>query len=214
MATVTVCGTAEATVQPDRVVVGLGLTHLAGDAAAALDAVAQRSQELEALLTAMGFARVDWTTDGVSVGEEREWRKETNVLVGYRATTGVAVTVRDHAQVGPLLRDAVTRCGADVRDLRWEVDAANPARRELLGEAARDARVRATAYAEALGLRLGEVEVVDESPIGAEPTPRPTPMMAMRSMGKIADDAEVSVSGGQIRLAAAVHVRFGMLAGK
>ena len=46
------------------------------------------------MLERLGIQRSDWVTDGVSVAEEYEWRKDTNVLVGHRATTGVTVTVR------------------------------------------------------------------------------------------------------------------------
>jgi uncharacterized protein YggE len=209
MANVTVCGSATASVRPDRVVVQLGLTHVAADAGTALDEVAQRSQRLENLLVRMGFTEQDWVTEGVQVAEEWQWRKDTNVLVGYRAT------VRAFEMVGTLIRDAVRECGANVRELSWRVDPDNPTRSELLGRAAHDARRRAQAYTAALGLRLGEVELISESPINASPTPRDeasgAAMMASR-MAKGADSSDaISVSGGLIDLVAEVFVRFAIL---
>ena len=81
----------------------------------------------------------------------------------------------------------------------------------MLGEAARDARVRATAYAEALGLRLGEVELISELEPAAEPV-APVAREAMM-MAKAGGDmmAEVSVSGGLVELNANVYVRFATL---
>lgn len=211
MSSVTVRGTALASVTPDRAELSLALTHLAGDAATALDEVAERSQQLEQMLTGHGFTSTDWATEGVQVAEEYQWKKDTNVLVGHRASTAVTVTIRSVDLVGKVIRDGVTGCGASIRSLIWRVDADNPARRQLLGEAARDARVRATAYAEALGLRLGEVELISELEPAAEPV-APVAREAMM-MAKAGGDmmAEVSVSGGLVELNANVYVRFATL---
>ncbi len=213
MPSVTVRGTASATVTPDRAELTPALSHLAPDAATALDEVARRSQQLADVLAGHGFATEDWATEGVTVAEEYQWKKDENVLIGHRATTALTVTVRDAGLVGALIRDAVAGCGATMRNLMWKVDAENPARRALLGAAARDARLRAEAYTEALGLRLGAVELVSETPISVgEPEP---PMQARMMMAKagMADSGEVAVSGGLVELGADVHVQFAMLPG-
>lgn len=213
MSSVVVTGTARQLVQPDRVSVALGLSAVAADAAAALDQVSARSVTLRDRLADLGFTERDWVTDGVSVAEEWEYRRDTHTLVGHRASTAVTVTI-DRSdrmdRLAPLLRVAVGDAAAQVRDLRWQVDDANPVRHELLGRAALDARRRATAYAEALGLTLGAVELISESPIGGGPPPgdaRPVAMMARAD----AQAPEMAVSGGQIELAARVHVRFAIL---
>lgn len=209
MSSVTVRGSALASVTPDRAEVSLALSHLASDAATALDRLAQRSQQLEAMLVSHGFQPSDWATEGVQVAEEHQWKNDTNVLVGFRATTAIAVTVRSTELVSAVIRDGVTGAGADVRNVQWRVDAHNPARRALLGQAALDARVRAAAYVEALGLTLGEVEMISEMPPAAEPGPAPRAMMAMaKSAG---DSAELSMSGGLVELHADVYVRFSIL---
>jgi len=207
MSSVTVRGSALAAVTPDRAELSLALTHLAPDAAGALDEISQRSQRLEQILIGRGFTSDDWATDGVQIAEEYQWQKEANVLMGHRATTALTVTVRSAELVSSVIRDGVTTAGASVRNLAWRVDADNPARAALLGVAARDARVRATAYVEALGLHLGEVELVSEAPIAAETPPSPQPRMAMAA--KMADGgAELSLNGGRIELSAEVYVRF------
>ena len=195
----------------------LGLTHIAADAGAALDDVARRSLKLEELLVRLGFSPQEWVTEGVQVAEEWQWRNDSNVLVGYRATSGIATTVRAFDVVGDLIRDAVRDCGANVRDLSWRVDPDNPTRSELLGLAAHDARHRAEAYVTALGLRLGEVELIDERPIGSGASPRADgsqpEMMAMRAAKSADAGGAMSVSGGLIELVAEVHVRFAILPG-
>lgn len=208
MSSVTVRGSAIAAVTPDRAELTLALTHLAADPAAALDHVAAASQQLEAMLERHGFTRSDWATEGMQVGEEHQWKNDSNVLVGFRATTALTVTIRSAELVSVVIREGVTGAGASVRNLVWRVDATNPARRELLAEAARDARVRANAYVEALALRLGEVEIISEVAIEPEPSPQPRAMMAM---AKASDSAELSVSGGLVELSAEVFVRFAIL---
>ena len=207
MSSVTVRGSALATVTPDRAELSLALTYLAPDAAGALDEISSRSQRLEQILIDLGFNSDDWATDGVQIAEEYQWQKESNVLVGHRATTALTVTIGSTGLVSSVIRDGVTTAGASVRSLTWRVNDDNPARAALLGAAARDARVRATAYVEALDLHLGEVELVSEAPIAAEPSPPPQPRMAMAA--KMSDGgAELSLNGGRVELSAAVYVRF------
>ncbi|MFN8021472.1 MAG: SIMPL domain-containing protein [Acidimicrobiales bacterium] len=212
MSSVVVTGSAAQQVQPDRAVIGLGLTVVARDAASALDQVSERSATLRERLTGLGFGPDDWVTDGVTVAEEWEYKRDQNTLVGHRASTAVTVTVEQLDRLAPLIRLAVGDAGAQVRDLLWEVDRDHPVRTELLGRAARDARRRAEAYAAALGLQLGAVELVSEAPIAAAPGPAPyADMMPMARAMKAQATPDLAVSGGRIELSAEVHVRFAIL---
>lgn len=201
-------GSAAAAVTPDHARLQLVLAHTAADPATALDRVAEQSQRLDALLTQHGIAAVDRTTDGITVGERRQWRNNEEVMVGFEASTRTTVTVRTIAAVGALVRDSVADAGAAVAGLDWRIDDDNPARRDVLGAAARDARARAGAYAEALGLRLGEVDLVSEAPIVPD---QPRPMMAMADAARVGGAPELAVDGGVVELTATVHVRFALL---
>ena len=210
MASVIVRGTAAASVTPDFAELTLEISQRAADAASALDGAASRSQQLVALLDLHGVAAADRATAGVSVNEEYEYRDNQQVMVGHRATTAVTVTVRSTDLVGRIVRDAVGDAGAAVRNLVWRVERTNPMHAELLSEAARDARRRATAYAEALMLHLGEVELISETPIAAEPVSARGVMMAMDAAPR-AKGGEMAVSEGLVELTADVHVRFALL---
>jgi len=212
MASVIVRGKAAATVSPDRAELTLEVSHVAPDAAAALANVAERSQTLVAMLTSHGIGRTEWATEGVHVGEEHEWKNQRHVLVGYRASTAVSVTVRDVEKVGVLINEGVTGAKASVRHLEWMVDRDNPMHTTLMTAAARDAKARAFAYAEALGLRLGDVELISETPISAGPPPGPQYAMAMAmDESMVSGPPEVAVSGGLIELTSRVHVRFSLI---
>lgn len=211
MPSVTVRGTAAASVIPDRAELSLEVSHRAKNASAALSHVAERSQQLVAMLETRGIGRSDWATEGVHVGEDYEWKNNQHVMVGYKASTAVTVTLRDIDSVGGVIRDGVETAAASVRSLTWAIDRTNPAQHALLAEAAVDARRRATAYTEALGLRLGEVEVISEAPLrpGAEPVPKLDAMVAMSDA--VGRAPEVQVSAGLIELTAEVHVQFAVL---
>ena len=212
MASVVVTGSAAQLVQPDRAVIGLGLSVVARDAATALDQVSERSATLRDRLAGLGFGAGDWVTDGVTVAEEWEYRRDQNTLIGHRASTAVTVTVEQLDRLAPLVRLAVGDAGAQVRDLVWEVERDHPARTELLGRAARDARRRAEAYTGALGLQLGAVELISEAPIGAVPGPQPYgDAMPMARAMKAQAAPDLAVSGGRIELTAEVHLRFAIL---
>lgn len=210
MATVTVSGTSRASVRPDRAILDLGVTHVALTSSAAMDQIAEQTRRLADLLTTLGIEPHAWSTQGVTLAEEWEWKNETNTRVGYRATSGVTITIEDLKLVSPVLRAAVDEAGAQVRNLQWLVAADNLAREALLGGAARDAKRRATAYVTALDLALGAVEEISEIPIGSSPTPRPAGAEMMLRSAKMADsNAGMAVNPGEIELTASVFVRFG-----
>jgi hypothetical protein len=211
MASVIVRGTAAATVSPDRAELTLEVSHVASDAAAALANVAQRSQQLIDMLSSHDIGRTDWATEGVHVGEEHEWKNNRHVLVGYRASTSVSVTVRDLDKVGVLINESVTLASASVRSLSFSVDRENPAHTRLMSAAARDAKARAFAYTDALGMRLGDVELISENSISAGPEPMPRYAMAVQADGMEMSSAPMAVSGGLIELTASVHVRFAVV---
>ncbi|MCU1394742.1 MAG: hypothetical protein JWM34_3170 [Ilumatobacteraceae bacterium] len=206
MASITVRGSAITSVAPDRATLDLGLTHVAVTSSAALAEVARQSADVEAVLIRFGLPGTAWSTQGVSVAEEWEWRNDTNTRVGYRATTGVTATLIALDSVAPLLSAAVDEADAQIRDLRWSVSAEHPARRELLAGAALDAVQRADAYADALGLQRGAVEEVSDLPISSGFVVAPMQAMAR---SKAADTGPtMSVNGGLIELHASVDVRF------
>ena len=111
MTSVNVTGRARQLVPPDRAVVDLGLSVVAADAASALDQVSARSTALHDHLTGLGIEPDDWVTDGITVAEEWEYRRDQHTLVGHRATTGVVVTVADTSLLSSLVRVAVGDAG-------------------------------------------------------------------------------------------------------
>src|SRR5205814_3244773 len=119
-------------------------------------------EALSALLDELGIDPDDRFTSSAVVDDQTEFRNGASVVIGQRASVRIDVRVRDTAQVGRLVRDAVDRARAHVEPPRWFVAPDNPAWIEAYGAAAVDARRRAEAYAGGLGLRLGDVVAIAE----------------------------------------------------
>lgn len=159
----------------------------------------------------LGISKTQWTTSGVSVNEQYEWRQERNELVGHRATSSVQVTVGDLTQLGPILSRSVGEAKAQVAGPHWRVDDDNPAVLAVLRAAALDARRRAEADAMALGLRVGEVEAISEQPFGADRPPLRPEAMRARGFAKADAADDVPVNPGEVELGVDVHVRLALI---
>jgi uncharacterized protein YggE len=206
VATITVRGEGAAPGQPDEIVVALELSAVRAAAQDAYDEVAAQSDALNGLCDELGIAGAARSTAGVSVQEHREYddrgRPEPR---GYVASNRVLVRVADAVLVSRLLREAVTRSAARVSGPWWRLAAENPARAEACGRAARDARRKAEAYADALGRRLGAIVEV------REPAASPVGGGRSASFGALmAAEPEIPVSPGELDVRAAVEVTFAL----
>lgn len=203
MATVTVRGHAVVPGQPDEVGLTLAVSALAATPEEALTEAAERSRRLEAILDELEVPRASRTTTGLSVSEEREYERERWRHKGYRASNRVQVRLDQAAIVGRLLQEAIARAEAAIDGPEWRIAIDNPARTEACRQAAADARRRAEAYAEALGLHLGEVLRVSEPGIGVIRAERHA--VAALAAGPA---PEITVEAGEMEVAAAIDVTF------
>jgi uncharacterized protein YggE len=204
--TVRTQGTSVVPARPDRAEVHLHLQHVAPTPDAALQQVAERSRRLEELLDELGLERSSWSTSGVSVNEHREWQDNRHVPRGYRATSQVLVRLADPEAIGRLLAEGVRRVGAAVVGPRWIIDADNPGYLEAYRLAAEDARRRARAYAEALGLELGALQSLEEP--GLAQLGQLGVLSARRaSMGEPED---IPVNPGSVEVSASINATFAL----
>ena len=204
MATVTVRGVGEARTSPDEASVTLTIEAIEQKAAAALATVAERTQAALELCDTLGIEPVARVTAGASIAEHGEHDREGRWQHrGYRAWNQIVARVGEASVVGELIAGAVDR-GAQVSGPAWIIAPNNPARVEACKEAALDARRRAEAYAEVLGVRLGAIASVRDPGTGVQPPPRP---MRMAAMDAGAVEA-LPVEAGEQLVTAAVEVEF------
>jgi uncharacterized protein YggE len=198
---VVVRGHAAVPAQPDLLQVTLTVSAVRGTPDEALAGAGQLNAELGRVLDELAIPACDRSQSGLTVREEFERVEARWARRGYRAANVVAVRMTNPSHVGRLLRDAVGRAGAQVEGPRWRCRPEHPARAEACRQAAADARRKAAAYADALGLRLGPVLRVAEP--GADGTGAPGQALAP-------SPTEMRIQAGHLDVEATVEVTFAL----
>ena len=153
--TITVRGHGVAPARPTEAVLTLEVAAVRTVAAEAFAEAERRNAALDALCERLAIAVEDRTTTSTSVHEYRESPEEP---VSWRASYSTTIRLHDPELAARLLREGVEEVEARVTGGPWwRVRADDPARLEACRRAAADAERRATAFAEALGLRRGSV---------------------------------------------------------
>jgi uncharacterized protein YggE len=130
----------------------------------ALELLAERQQELTALLDEHRAALGTVATDAVAVFPESE---DGGRISGSTATTTTRARVTDVAAAGELAVAVAGLADVSVHGPHWRVSRDHPVRQQVRSAAVQDALVRARAYATAFGGRLtGLVEVRDVGAAG------------------------------------------------
>jgi uncharacterized protein YggE len=201
--TITIRGEAVVATAPDEVRFRLSLSAVRSRHAEALEDVTARSHELDSFLDELGIPKNNRSTSGISIRENREWVEERSVHRGYEALSSIVVRLHDPSIADRLLEGAVERAQALVDGPWWSVNGRQPGSARGLGEAARDARRKAEAYAEASGLTVGPIMSIREA------VETPWRGGGMLSGGARAASAEeIGIEPGQLDVFATVTIRF------
>jgi len=199
-ATVTARGHAIVPGRPDEGSWTIDLSTTAETPDAALAQVGERSDALTAVLDQIGLAPEMRSTTGVTVREAVDYENGTPVHRGFRAQNLITVRLQDPAKAGQLLQGATERAAAQVRGPVWWIAPDNPARIEACRRAATEAKRKAEAYADALGLNLGEVAEVREPQVTSSPLARASALTMSAP--------QVDVDPGELQVEAQVDVTF------
>lgn len=203
----TVTGQGEAHAAPDMATITVGAVS---EADTASEALTQNSSLVSAAIDALKEAGVeprDIQTTGFSVSPRYVNTREANTtpkIDGYRVNNSVVVRVRKLDTLGSLL-DTLVKAGAnDIGGISFGISEADKFQDTARIAAIADARHKAELYAEAAGVRLGQIRSIDESG-GAYPVPQT--MMRMKAME--ADSAPIEA--GEQTLSATVRVVYEIL---
>jgi uncharacterized protein YggE len=203
-ATVTARGEAVAPTRPDEGIWTIEVTSLDASPDHALATVGALGKELETLLAELSVPSEKRSTTGVTVREEHDWADGKQTHRGYRAQNVVTVRLADPTLAGRLIEGSIARAKASVRGPTWWIAPGNEARLEACRQAAAEAKRKAEAYADALGLHLGEVAEIREPAAGlTEPRPLAAPI-ALRA----APEPSLEVDPGELEVKAQVEVTF------
>lgn len=209
-AALTVTGSGEDVVVPDRARISLGVSTQAPTAAEAAQQNARAQQAVLDAVRGLGIAAEQITTSGYNVSPVSEYNQATRRtrITGYSVENTVTVELRRIDQVGPVL-DAVLAKGANtISSLQFYSSQAEVSRRRALARAVERARADADAMAAAAGGHVGELLELSSA---GEFRPRPV-MMAMARVA--AAPAATPISEGTETVTATVTARWRFVAGR
>lgn len=206
---ITVVGRGTVAARPDRLELGIEVSALEPTPDRALDVVAERSSAVDRILEAAGVPEESRTTSGLWVDEEHSWEDERQIFRGYRASNRFIVRLTDPHPLAGILREATQQAKARIQGPWWKIDPDNDSRVEACRRAASDAQRKAEAYAESLGLRVGQIVRVKEprlhkpfGPAGGEAFGYMPASLALHR------EAQLEVHPGALDVTAAVDVTF------
>ena len=203
--TISVIGQGKAAAPPDMAVIQTGVVTTGPTASRALSANNEAMDNILDVLKTYKVASKDVQTSSFNVNPEfkRDERgRRQPGIVGYRVANQVRVKVRKLADLGKVL-DALVRAGSNqVSGVSFGVDDPTDVLKEARKHAIADARSRAELYAQAAGVRLGDVLTISEQPIEI-PQPRHfAPSLAKEAI------SSVPVAAGEQEFHVRIHMVF------
>jgi uncharacterized protein YggE len=201
---ITVTGQGAIEVAPDMATITVGVTT---EAKTAVDALEKNSTATTTVLDRLSILGIDprelqtrnlslsprWTNRSSSVDGSPE-------ISGFVATNTITVRVRDLPKLGEVL-DAVVRDGANTfHGLSFGLQEPRPATDEARKQAVADAIAKATLYAQAAGVALGDVLSISEDRAASQP-------FGGMEMVRMASDV-VPVAEGELMIGASVTMVF------
>lgn len=174
-----VVGTGTASAEPEIAVVSFGTELRGDDPAQIVDQGARQMDEAIAAVRELGVSADDIRTTGYSLWVETVYDPETGTPTGqviYHLSHYVEATLRDLSRVGDLLA-AVVEAGANtISGVTFSVENPEELVEQARQQALEDAKARALAMAEGLGISVGKPILVVE-------TGGAYPMYVERGMG-------------------------------
>jgi uncharacterized protein YggE len=165
-ANVTVSGTGKVFYTPDIGILGVGVYSDGTTAEEAWQKNAAAVRKLFEVLKSLGIEEKDFKMSGLNLAPRYVERKEQEpLLVGYRATYDLSVTVRNLKDIGKVL-DGLVANGAN-RQMSISLGCSDPERLldQARAKAAAEARKKAGIYAAAAGAELGPVVDISEGQV-------------------------------------------------
>jgi len=201
---ITVQATGTADVVPDAVQISLAVSVLAETNDVALAQASASADVVRQTLLDMKIDEADFATQGLSVNPEYTYTEaEGQKIVGYRATQVFDMLVRDAAKAGSVIDAVISKAGVNVSvnstfPVVEDATSGSVAARE---DAVAKARAKAEAYAELLGVELGEIVYLTE--INA-----PTNVVVAKSSDAMAEGAATQIDVGTQEVTVTVEVRW------
>ena len=195
-------GTSEVLAAPDEAIVRLGILRQADVAETAQEQANAIAKEILSAIAKVGVPAKDVQTARLVLSPVYS-RGSVQRVVSYNATNTVSVRLDNLAIVGNVI-DAGLQAGANqLEGVQFRLKNELPSREEALREAVQEARGKAQAMADALQVKLGEVNEASEG--GVSVVPR---ALTFAPSAAPAGQEPTPVSPGEIEIRANVTIRY------
>lgn len=158
---ITVSGSSAIRVQPDRVVVVLGVETFARSPSASQAQNARLSEAVLDAIRAQGIAERHIATADLAI-QPRYEDYDRNIISGYGSRNTIAATLHDVEKLEPVLVTALEAGATSVDGVEFSVTNLRELRDRARDMAVQAALEKAAAMAEAAGVRLGDVTAIRE----------------------------------------------------
>ena len=202
---ISVTGTGRVDLAPDMATVMIGVTHQDKAAGAAMQQTSDAVAAMLERLAGLGIAARDVQTTALTlnpVWRETPAQQGQPMPWGFEASNVVTLRLRDIAALGKVL-DALVSDGANRLDgVTFGLQDPEASMDEARRRAVADAQRKATLYAAAAGVTLGQVISLSETGM-ATPRPQMLEMAAMRA-------DSLPVAAGEVGITASVQMVFAL----
>lgn len=194
-------------VTPDAVRLNASVTNIAATSAAALSQTSAAATKVRNALKAKAIATKDVKTTTISVYPEYNYTQDKgSVQIGYRATQGFEVIIRNAASAGAVVDDVVAAAGDSVQiqgATPFVLDSAK-ATASARAAAVANARAKAKSYAELLDVKLGKVTYLVENS-------SPTSYVPLMGVAKAADSGATEIDLGNQDVTVSITIRWSLV---
>ncbi|MCX6739715.1 MAG: SIMPL domain-containing protein [Candidatus Parcubacteria bacterium] len=169
--TIAISGEGKVTAIPDIASVTLGMDNTSMDIQVAQK---KNSDAINALITqlkALGIAEQDIQTASYNIYPQYDYSNNTQIIKGYTVSQSVSVKVRQTAKVSNVLKIAGDLKLNQVGGLSFEVDQPEFYQQQAREKALQNAKDKAQALADVMGVKLGKVISFSESSNNYAPYP-------------------------------------------
>jgi uncharacterized protein len=212
LVTLTTDGQAKA--DPDLAEVTGGVVSKGVTAKEALAKQAVKMNAISASLGEIGIAAKDTVTAQVNISPTYGWTaKGGQRVTGYDATNIITIKVRNTSKVGTVLDKMVSDGSNRIDSVVFKLENQDAPQQEARKDALRKAQARATAYAEAAGLKVYKIISIAEAGAsidqpGSPVQYLPKPVMSERRTYDAVAVAPTPVAGGAIQAAVTLSVTY------
>ena len=211
-----VTGEGRITLEPDLVLLNIGVETNAKAVAEAREQAARAMDAIMATLGQQGVEQKDIQTKFFDISPQYEFqdvvqlgrRTSKRVLVGYRVSNSTSVKVRDLNAVGSIIDEVATAGGDAVRinGTRFSVEDPKPFMVQMREEAVGDALAKAQQFASLTGVSVGRLVFISESG-GGIPVVKDFARVQVE-VASFAAAPSTPISGGELELRMTVQAVF------